>query len=111
MKKDKRELNTRRKQKRISSKTAAIRRQVLPVLKQHNIARAALFGSYARGEGTRRSDLDILVEFKGTKSLLDLVDLKYALEQRTGRKVDVLTFRSLHPAIRERILNEQVPLL
>ncbi len=111
MRKDTRESNAHRKQKHIKKETTAIRRKLLPVLKRHDIARAALFGSYARGEGTRHSDLDILVEFKGKKSLLDLVELKYALEKNTGRKVDVLTFRALHPAIRERILSEQVPLL
>jgi predicted nucleotidyltransferase len=111
LKKDLRESNAHEKQKRIRNETAAIRRKLLPVLKRHDIARAALFGSYARGEGTRRSDLDILVEFKGDKSLLDLVELKYALEKKTDRKVDVLTYRGLHPAIRERILDEQVPLL
>lgn len=111
MTKNPRTPNVRRRQRRTRNETTAMRRKLLPILKQHDVARAALFGSYARGEATRRSDLDILVEFKGAKSLLDLVDLKYALEKRTGRKVDVLTYRALHPAIRERILNEQVPLL
>lgn len=88
-----------------------LRRQVLPILKQHNVKRAALFGSFARGEETSCSDLDLLIEFKGAKSLLDLVALKQALEAQTRRKVDVLTYRALHPAIRKRILNEQVRLL
>ena len=109
--KDTRESIAHRKHEHTKKETAAIRRKILPVLRRHDIARAALFGSYARGEGTRHSDLDILVEFKGEKSLLDLVELKYALEKNSGRKVDVITYRALHPAIRERILKEQVPLL
>ncbi len=91
--------------------TAALRRTLVPVLKQHDIVRAALFGSFARGEATPDSDLDTLVEFKGEKSLLDLVSLKLDLEARTKRKVDVLTFRALHPAIRERVLDEQITIL
>ncbi|MCI0476419.1 MAG: nucleotidyltransferase family protein [Anaerolineales bacterium] len=84
---------------------------MLPILKQHDVKRAALFGSFARGEGTRHSDLDLLVEFKGSKSLLDLVALKQALEAKTRKKVDVLTYRALHPLVRERILSEQVSIL
>ncbi|MBM3128788.1 MAG: nucleotidyltransferase family protein [Chloroflexi bacterium] len=96
---------------RDKSKIASLRRSVLPILKQHDVKRAALFGSFARGEGTRHSDLDLLVEFKGSKSLLDLVALKQALEAKTRKKVDVLTYRALHPLIRERILSEQVSIL
>jgi uncharacterized protein len=45
-------------------KTAAfeeIRRKIVPVLKKHNVTRAGIFGSYARGEQTKESDVDILV--------------------------------------------------
>jgi hypothetical protein len=93
------------------SQIANLRRRVLPILKQHDVKRAALFGSFARGEGTHHSDLDLLVEFKGSKSLLDLVALKQALEAKTRKKVDVLTYRALHPLIRDRILSEQVSIL
>jgi hypothetical protein len=93
------------------SQIANLRRRVLPILKQHDVKRAALFGSFARGEGMRHSDLDLLVEFKGNKSLLDLVALKQALEAKTRKKVDVLTYRALHPLIRDRILSEQVSIL
>ena len=90
---------------------ASIRRTVLPVLKRHDVKRAALFGSFARGESTKDSDLDLLIEFKGQKSLFDLVGLKLELEKKIKRKVDVVTYRALHPAIRERILSEQVAIL
>ena len=103
--------NTKPSQKNKQRDIATVRRQVVPILKQHDIKRAALFGSFARGEQTRKSDLDVLVEFRGSKSLLDLVALKLALEDKTGRKVDVLTYRALHPALRGRVLSEQVVLL
>lgn len=60
---------------------------------------------------TDQSDVDLLVEFEGRKSLLDLSGLKIELEDALGRKVDVVTYRSLHPLLRERILAEQVPIL
>jgi len=53
------------------------------------------------------SDIDILVEFGAEKSLLDLAGLEIELEESLGRKVDVLTYNSLHPLLKERILSEQ----
>jgi predicted nucleotidyltransferase len=80
-------------------------------LKRHDVAHASTFGSFARGDVEENSDLDPLVEFKGEKSLLDLVGLKLELEDALGRSVDVLTYNTLHPAIRDRILSEQVMVL
>ncbi len=85
-----------------------IRQRLLPVLKRHDVIRAAIFGSFARGEAEAGSDLDILVDLPGTKSLLDLVALKLDLEAELGREVDVLTYQALHPRIRDRVLREQV---
>ncbi|MGP3668261.1 MAG: nucleotidyltransferase family protein [Candidatus Bathyarchaeota archaeon] len=64
-----------------------------------------------RGEERKDSDIDILVEFEGEKSLLDLAGLKIDLEEALGRKVDVLTYNSLHPLLRDRILQEQKAIL
>ena len=91
--------------------TEKIEKKILPVLRRHDIARAAIFGSFARGENTEASDIDILVEFKGEKSLLDLAGLKIALEELLKMKVDVLTYNSLNPHLKERILSEQVVIL
>lgn len=88
-----------------------INENVLLILRKHRIKRASFFGSYARGESKRDSDIDILVEFIGSKSLLDLSALKIELEKTLGRKVDVLTYNSLHPLLKERILEEQVRIL
>jgi predicted nucleotidyltransferase len=51
---------------------------------------ASLFGSIVRGEMTKDGDIDLLVEFKGRKSLLDLAGLKMDLEDTLRRKFDVL---------------------
>jgi predicted nucleotidyltransferase len=88
-----------------------IKKKILPVLKKNEVSRASFFGSIVRGEATEESDIDLLVEFKGEKSLLDLAGLKIELEELLGRKVDVLTYRSLHPLLRDRILNEQKGIL
>jgi len=88
-----------------------IRKKILPVLLRAEVKSAAIFGSVRRGEGTHKSDIDFLVEFEGKKSLLDLVGLKIELEAILGRNVDVLTYNSLHPLLRERILQEQQVIL
>jgi len=89
-------------------KLKQIEKSIVPVLKKHDVARAGLFGSIVRGEAKRGSDIDILIEFRGRKSLLDLAGLELELEKKLRKKVDVLTYNSIHPLIRERILKEEV---
>jgi predicted nucleotidyltransferase len=85
--------------------------KALPILQRNGIKRAAFFGSIVRGEMTDESDIDILIEFEGRKSLLDLEGLKLDLEDALQRRVDLLTYRSLHPMLKDRILAEQVRIL
>jgi predicted nucleotidyltransferase len=92
-------------------KLEEVRSRILPILKRYGIRRASVFGSFARGEEREDSDIDILVEFEEGKSLLDLVGLKMDLEEALGRKVDVLTYKSLHPLLKDRILQEQTTIL
>jgi uncharacterized protein len=88
-----------------------IKKAIIPILNRHNVARAGLFGSYARGTMGKDSDVDILISFKGKKTLLDLIGLKQELEDRLRRKVDVLTYKSIHPLLKNRILGEEVRIL
>lgn len=83
---------------------------IIPVLKENDVEKAGIFGSFARGDFRKNSDIDILVEFKGKKTLLDLVGVKQELEEKTKRKVDVITYKSLHPLLKNRILKEEVKL-
>jgi len=86
-----------------------VKRKIVPVLKEYGVRKAALFGSFARGEQGEDSDIDILVEFRDreNKTLLDLVGLELELQDLLGRKVDVLTYQSINPLIRDNILEEQ----
>ena len=87
--------------------TDEIKDVITKVLGQYGVKRAALFGSIVRGEITKESDVDLLIEFEGRKSLLDLAGLKIELEEQLKRDVDVLTYDSLHPLLKESILSEQ----
>ena len=69
-----------------------------------------VFGSVARGEAGPDSDLDLLVEFDANRSLLDHVALVQDLEELLGTKVHVTTKEALHWYIRDRVLEQAVPL-
>ncbi len=86
-----------------------IKTKILPVLKKRNIKKAGIFGSYATGEQKKNSDVDILVEFRG--SLFDLAGLEIELEKILKKKVDLLTYRSIHPLLKKRILNEEIKII
>lgn len=99
-------------QKKTTCTLAWIKRRALPVLKRHEVERAAIFGSFARGEAKIRSDVDLLIEYKGKdKSLFDLVDLKAELEDTLDRRVDIVTYSSIYSRIRKQILAEQIIIL
>ncbi len=93
------------------SQIEKLKEKILEKLREHEVKRASLFGSIVREEMTDESDIDLLIEFRGTKSLLDLARLKIELEEVLKRKVDVLTYNSLHPLLKDRILAEQVEIL
>jgi hypothetical protein len=88
-----------------------LKQGILPLLERYGVRRASLFGSVARGDDTPDSDIDILVELPDNASLLELAGLKIDLEEVLHRDVDVLTYDSLHPLLRDRILREQVSIL
>ena len=89
-----------------------IKRRIKPILKRHNVKKAAVFGSYARGEEKKKSDIDILIEYEDdSKSLLDFVRLKLELEEKLGKKVDLVEYSAIRPRIKNRVLNEQFLIL
>jgi len=98
-------------EKSMSDQMQPVREKIIDVLRRNEVRRASFFGSIVRGEMTDESDVDLLIEFEGKKSLLDLAHLKNELEDTISRRVDVLTYKSLHPRLKERILAEQVPII
>ena len=63
-----------------------IKKKILPILKKNNVVRAGIFGSYARGEQKKDSDIDILVDIKGKKfSLFDLIGMELELKKTEKR--------------------------
>lgn len=69
-----------------------------------------LFGSYVRGEQKEKSDLDVLVEFEGQVSLLELVKVENYLSDLLGAKIDLVPKKDLRPELKDRVLSEAVAL-
>ena len=89
--------------------------KVFEILKKHDIAikqkygvkKIGVFGSFARGEGRKDSDIDVLVEFKdGFETFDNYMELKFFLEDLFGRKVDLVTIEALRPQLKEDILKQ-----
>ena len=68
----------------------------------------SIFGSFVREEQTENSDVDILISFKKTPTLIELVELKEYLENLIGLKVDLITEKGISPYVRPYIEREKV---
>ncbi len=88
-----------------------IKVMVLPILKEEGVIRAALFGSYVRDQEQENSDIDMLVEVPKGTGLFAFVGLQRRLEQALHKKVDLVTYNSIHPLLRDQILSEQLSIL
>jgi len=88
----------------------AKREEILNIAAKHGAYNVRIFGSVARGEADKESDVDILVELGPDRSLLDLGGFLTDLEDLLGCRVDVVTEKGLRPRLRDRVLQEAVPL-
>lgn len=85
-----------------------LKAQITPILKREHIKKAALFGSVVRNELRKNSDIDILVQLPADISLLDFIGIKLDLEEILERKVDLVDYDAIKPALKKHILAEQV---
>jgi uncharacterized protein len=88
-----------------------IKAKAVPILKNYRVRKAGVFGSAARGEMKRGSDIDFLVYLNKNISLLGMASLKVDLEEALKKKVDLVEYCSIKPSMREKILKEEVGLL
>lgn len=75
---------------------------------RYKVRELGIFGSYVRQEQTETSDVDVLVEFSETPSLLKFVNLEHYLSDNLGVKVDLVHKSGLKPRLGERILAEVI---
>ena len=79
---------------------------IIQTMKPFNPTKIGVFGSMARNEATESSDIDLLYSFNSKYSLFDLAGLQIKLQELLRRDVDLVGFSTVHPLLRDRILNE-----
>ena len=83
-----------------------INNKIIAYLSKYEPAKIGIFGSYARGDDTENSDIDILVDFKRKITLFDLGGIKYDLTEILNRNVDIVTERSVNAKIKDYIYRD-----
>jgi predicted nucleotidyltransferase len=86
------------------------RRRLLDAAERHGVSRLRVFGSLARGEAKAESDVDLLVDLKPGRTLLDLAAFRREAAEILDLSVDVATTDMLKERIRDEVLNEALPL-
>jgi hypothetical protein len=86
------------------------RDEILRIAALRGARNVRVFGSVARGDNDARSDIDFLVDLEPDRSLFDLSGLLLDLEAVLHSQVDVVTERGLRSRVRDRVLQEAVPL-
>jgi predicted nucleotidyltransferase len=86
------------------------RKEILRLAALYGGRNVRVFGSVARGEDDKLSDIDFLVDMEPGRSLLDLGGLLMELQETLGCKVDVVTERGLKPRLREKVIKEAIRL-
>ena len=88
-----------------------IKKKIISTLKKNHVIKAGIFGSYARGEQKKKSDVDILVKINKKASLFDVIALKLELEKVIGKGVDLGEYESIKSIIKKDILKEEVRII
>ncbi|MDE6520435.1 MAG: nucleotidyltransferase domain-containing protein [Ruminococcus sp.] len=81
---------------------------VAPIAKKYHLKEVNLFGSYARGEATEKSDIDLVVDFYKTIDLFTLAEIIQSFETVLQKNVDVLIYKNLTPELMWNIIDDEV---
>lgn len=86
------------------------RTEILRIAEKHGGKNVRVFGSVARGDEGKHSDIDLLVELEPGRSLMDHAAMILELQESLGYRVDVISDRGIKPRIRDIVLQEAIPL-
>lgn len=79
---------------------------IIDTMKPFNPTKIGIFGSFARGEATEKSDIDILYSFENIIGLFKLIELQQDLEKKLKKKVDLVSEKYVNPKLKPYILND-----
>ena len=98
------------KQERKLKKLNKILPEIIKILKKNNVKKAGIFGSYARGDEKKDSDIDIIIEPpKGIG--FGFAGIELELEKNLRKKVDLVTYKYLSPYLEESILKSEIRII
>lgn len=80
--------------------------KIIEICKRNDVSYCAVFGSFARGEATDKSDIDLLVKFSKPIGLFGFVGVGQELEAELGRKIDLATDKMIGKYIRESVMRD-----
>ena len=87
-----------------------IKKKIIPVLRKYKIKKAGIFGSYARGDSKKKSDVDILVQPpKGMG--LEFIGMGLELEEKLKKRVDLVTYKGMSPYLKKYILEDEIKII
>ena len=95
---------------KIEKSISEIKPKIIQVLKKNKVKKAGIFGSYAKGEQRKNSDIDILIEPpKGIG--FGFAGIEIELENKLGKEVDLVTYKYLSPHIKKQVLNDEIRII
>lgn len=86
--------------------TLSIKEKISPIFKKYGVKRARVFGSASRGENTTQSDIDILISLGKPMGMLTYVRMVREIKEKLGRKVDIVTEKSVNKFIKPYIMKD-----
>lgn len=86
------------------------REKIYEIAAKHGVSNIRVFGSVARGEETKNSDVDLLVAISSKTSLMTLVKLEQSLKKTTGRKIQIISDKAVNKHLKNQIFSEIITL-
>ena len=88
-----------------------LKRNILGVIANYPVKKAAVYGSFARGDSTDGSDVDLLIETSKPVTIFQILQLEIDISEITRRKTDIVEYAAIKDSIRERVLAEAIQIL
>ncbi|MFH1325629.1 MAG: nucleotidyltransferase family protein [archaeon] len=96
---------------KINKSLIKLKPKIVSIIKKQGVKKAGIFGSYARGGQKNSSDIDILIEPTKKMGFFDIIRLENELTKKLNKKIDLITYASIHALLKDKILKEEVRII
>ena len=98
------------KQTKPKTELQILKPKIIRILKKYGVKKAGIFGSYSRGDQKKKSDIDILIQPPRGMGI-QFFALAIELEEKLGKKVDLVSYNGINPHLKDSILKDEVRIL